>query len=482
MPRRDPLSVVPVLLCGGVGSRLWPTSRAKLPKQFAPLLGPTSLLQETCQRVAPLAGSRWLALGNEDHRFLVREQLGEMGVADLRMILEPTGKGTAPAIAAAALEVVDADPEALLLVLPSDHVVQDAEAFRRAVAVGAEAAREGALVAFGVVPTRAETGFGYIRAGEARGGWRSIAAFEEKPDAERAAALVASGDHLWNAGIFLFGARRYLEELERWRPAMVEAVRTAHAGGREDPELGFFRLDPGPWDAIQAESVDHAVMEHTADGAVVALDAGWDDAGSWDSLWRLLAPGPDANVTQGDTVVEDVRGSLIRSETRLVVCLDVEDLVVVETRDAVLVTRRGRADALKAMVERLRREGRPEAEVHRRVPRPWGSFESIDRGDGFQVKRLVVRPGGTLSLQSHVHRAEHWVVVRGVATVVRGEDTFTLHPDQSTYIPQGAVHRLENRGGEDLEVVEVQTGALLEEDDIVRYDDRYGRGPEGSAG
>lgn len=479
MPVSD---LVPVFLCGGSGTRLWPASRTASPKQFTRLAGDRTLFQQTCLRVGDLAGAHWIAVTNRDHRFLVAAQARGVGRDDVRLILEPLARNTAPAIAAAAVDLLETRGDALMLVLPADHVVADPPAFREAVRRGTEAAADGALVTFGVVPNRPETGFGYIRAEGAGEGPLPIAEFVEKPDAETAEAYLRGGAHLWNSGMFLFRASRLLEELEAARPEMRARVDRAWREGRDDGDGRVRHLAAEPFAEIRGESIDYAVMEHTDRGRVVPLDAGWDDAGSWDAVRRLGSPDGDGNVVDGDVALVGVRDSYVRSESRLVACVGVDDLVVVETDDAVLVSRRDRSGELKTLVERLRAEGRPEVEFPATVSRPWGAYRVLDGGDGFQVKRITVVSGGCLSLQYHHHRAEQWVVVRGTATVTRDGEVMELGVGRSVEIPLGAVHRLENRHDELLEIIEVQTGSYLGEDDIVRLEDRYGReDPKGSS-
>jgi len=468
------MRICPLFLSGGSGSRLWPLSRQHYPKQFLPLTGEFSLFQQTVRRVPRLSdGGRPIVVCNADHRFLVAEQLQACGVADPAILLEPVGRNTAPAVAVGALQALADHPEAILLVLPADHVIRDIPAFHAAIERGARAAAAGRLVTFGIVPHRAETGYGYIKAARTEGAARPVERFVEKPDAATAAAYVASGEYFWNSGMFMFRADRYLAELERFEPAMVEAARAAFERATRD--LDFIRLDKDAFAASPSNSIDYAVMERTADAVVIGLDAGWSDVGSWDALQEVGAADEHGNVTIGDVMAADSRNCYLRAESRLVATVGLNDLVVVETPDAVLVADRNRVQEVKAVVERLKREGREESDFHRRVLRPWGSYEGIAEAERFQVKRIVVKPGGKLSLQMHHHRAEHWVVVRGTAKVCCGDKTFLLSEDQSTYIPLGTVHRLENPGVIPLELIEVQTGSYLGEDDIVRFEDTYGR-------
>jgi mannose-1-phosphate guanylyltransferase/mannose-6-phosphate isomerase len=469
--------LVPVILSGGAGTRLWPLSRELYPKQLLPLLGPRTMLQDTVQRLIGLETAAPVVVCNEAHRFLVAEQLRAIGCQPGAIVLEPAGRNTAPAIALAAHAALAADEgDGLLLVLPADHVIRDVAAFQAAVAGAAAAARADHLVSFGVVPRSPETGYGYIRRGAVEGGAFRIAQFVEKPERARAEQFVASGDYYWNSGMFLFRARRYLEELDRHAPDIAAACRAAFTGAVHD--LDFTRVDVKSFEACRSDSIDYAVMEKTTDAVVVPLDAGWSDVGSWAALHEASDPDADGNVLRGDVLALDTHGSYVYSEHRLVATIGLADCVVVETKDAVLVAPRDRVQDVKQLVARLRSEGRYEHSLHREVFRPWGSYDSIDSGERFQVKRLVVRPGGVLSLQMHHHRAEHWVVVSGTARITRGEETFLLEENQSTYIPIGVRHRIENPGRIPLHIVEVQSGAYLGEDDIVRFDDRYGRGTQ----
>ena len=460
-----------VLLSGGSGTRLWPLSREAYPKQFLALAGEHSLLQDTWRRVAPLTALAPIVVANEEHRFLAGEQLRQVGVEGAAILLEPVGRNTAPAIAAAALQAMADDDDPLLLVLPSDHVVRDAAAFQAAVREAMPAAAAGALVTFGIVPEAPETGFGYIQAASGEG-VRAVSRFVEKPDAATAQAYVDDGSYYWNSGMFLFRASRYLEELGHFHPAMLEAVRAAFEGAARDGD--FVRLQKEAFAAAPADSIDYAVMEKTGRAMVLPVDIGWNDVGSWSALWAVSEQDADGNAHNGEVIAVDSHGSYVWSR-RLVALVGVDDLVVVETDDAVLVARKDRVQQVKDVVARLKADDRSHAVLHREVHRPWGSYDSIDQDEGFQVKRIKVKPGGRLSLQSHAHRAEHWIVVRGTARVTRDNDVFDLHANQSTYIPLGAKHRLENPGSEVLELIEVQSGDYLGEDDIVRYEDVYGR-------
>ena len=475
--------VHPVILSGGAGTRLWPVSRTLYPKQLLPLVSERTMLQETVRRVAGKGFAPPVVVCNEEHRFLIAGQLRELDIAPSRMVLEPVGRNTAPAAAVAALLLAGDDADAVMLLLPSDHVVEDVSGFLAAVETGLAAAENGALVTFGIPPTGPETGYGYIRRGAAYAGAKGcfrIARFVEKPDLEEARRLVRAGDYHWNSGMFLVRAGRYLEELERLKPEMVECCRRAVAGAVED--LDFLRLEAEAFSGIEPLSIDYAVMEHTEAAVVVPADMGWSDVGSWSALWEIGAKDGDGNVVLGDVITDGTTDSYIRSEGRLVAALGLDNVVVVATDDVVLVVRRDEAQNVKKVVEALARAGRPEHSVHTKVYRPWGYYQSIDAGDRFQVKRLHVNPGQKLSLQMHHHRAEHWVVVSGTAKVTRGDETFLLNENESTYLPLGVKHALENPGDAPLCVIEVQSGDYLGEDDTVRFEDRYGRVPAAKAG
>jgi mannose-1-phosphate guanylyltransferase / mannose-6-phosphate isomerase len=469
--------IVPVILCGGSGSRLWPLSRALFPKQFLPLLTERTMLQETVLRVSGGDGiGAPIVVSNEEHRFLVAEQLREIGVAPAAHILEPFGRNTAPAVAAAALMLLERDPDAALLVLPSDHMIRDIDAFRDCVARARALAERGSLVTFGLRPDEPNTGYGYIRRGAPVTGTQqafAVAEFVEKPDRARAADYVASGQYFWNSGMFVFTARRYVEELEALRPDIVSATRRAMAKGV--PDLDFLRLDAEEFSACPSESIDYAVMERTRSACVVSADFGWSDIGSWAALWSFGDKDAGGNVVRGDVYLDATSGSYVRAESRLVAAVGVDDLIIVETDDAVLVARKDRAQDVKQAVEHLKSSQRDEHISHRRVFRPWGYYECIDEGERFQVKRLMIKPGAKISLQLHRRRAEHWVVVSGRARITRGEQELMLGPNQSTYIEVGQKHRLENAGAEPLFVIEVQSGDYLGEDDIVRFADDYRR-------
>ena len=434
------------------------------------------MLQATWLRVAEIADAAPIVVAGEDHRFLVAEQLRQIGAPTPAIVLEPVGRNTAPAIAAAAMQAMASGDDPLLLVLPSDHVVRDAAAFRNAVRAAMPAAEEGALVTFGIVPDAPETGFGYIQADSTgdggNDGVRKVQRFVEKPDADTARSYLEAGGYFWNSGMFLLRASRYLEELQRFRPDIVGAVRSAFDAAARDGD--FIRLDKDAFAASPSDSIDYAVMEKTDAAMVLPVDIGWNDVGSWSALWDVSEQDSDGNAHHGDVVAIDSRNSYAYAR-RLVALVGVDDLVVVETDDAVLVARKDRVQQVKDVVGRLKAEQRSQAALHREVQRPWGSYDSVDVGDGFQVKRIKVKPGARLSLQSHTQRAEHWIVVRGTARVTRDNDVFELFANQSTYIPIGAKHRLENPGKDMLELIEVQSGDYLGEDDIVRYEDVYGR-------
>jgi mannose-1-phosphate guanylyltransferase/mannose-6-phosphate isomerase len=467
--------LVPVILSGGAGTRLWPLSRELYPKQLLRLVAERTMLQETVARTEGVPGlTPPIVVCNENHRFMVAEQLRELGTAPQAIVLEPQGRNTAPAAAIAALLASgggDADP--VLLVLPADHVITDVPAFQAAVAAGHVAAESGSLVTFGVVPDRAETGYGYIRRGAGPGPAFPVAKFVEKPDAATARGYVESGEYYWNSGMFMFRASAYLAELGRYAPAMLAACRAALAAAGRD--LDFLRLPAQEFASCPSDSIDYAVMEKTDRALVVPLAAGWSDVGSWAALADALPQDAEGNVTAGDVLTEDSSGCYLHSTSRLVAAVGLRDHVVVETKDAVLVAPRDRVQDVKELVAELKARGRHETSLHREVYRPWGSYDSIDSGDRFQVKRLIVKPGATLSLQLHHHRAEHWVVVTGTAKVTRGDEVFTLSENESTYIPIGVRHRIENPGKIPLHIIEVQSGTYLGEDDIVRFEDRYGR-------
>lgn len=463
--------LLPVILSGGSGTRLWPLSRESYPKQFLPLVEDISMLQATWRRVAPLAGRRPIVVANQEHRFMAAEQLREMGAEPSAILLEPVGRNTAPAIAVAALEAMRDGDDALLLVLPSDHVIRDEAAFHAVVQAALPAAREGRLVTFGIVPTAPETGYGYIQAAAGEG-VRAVAQFVEKPDRQTAERYLASGAYFWNSGMFLFRASRYLQELQRWQPAMLAACRQALDEARRDTD--FVRLQAERFATCPSDSIDYAVMEKTDAAAVIALDAGWNDVGSWAALWEATPQDAEGNAHHGDVIALNCRNTYAHA-SRLVAMIGLDDVVVVDTDDALLIAHRDQVQQVKDVVGKIKGSGRTHAVTHRKVYRPWGAYDSIDNGERFQVKRITVKPGGALSLQMHHHRAEHWIVVSGTAKVTRGDETILLAENQSTYIPLGVVHRLENPGRLPLELIEVQSGSYLGEDDIVRFEDVYGR-------
>ena len=468
--------LIPLILSGGSGTRLWPISRRNLPKQFLSLAGSETLFQQTLRRAMSLPDvATPVVVASDDQRFLAAEQLHELGIAKASILLEPVARNTAPAIAVGALESLTRDPDALLLVLPADHLIGDAGTFAAAVAQARPLANEGWLVTFGIRPDRPETGFGYIlRSDTLADGVFRVAQFVEKPALETAREYVDSGLYDWNSGMFLFKASRYLEELGEHAPAMLAAARTAYEKANTD--LDFVRLEAEAFGAATSDSIDYAVMEKTARAAVVPVSCDWSDIGSWDALWAAATKDADGNHLEGDVIALDTRGSLVRSHDRhLVATIGLDDVVVVTTPDATLVARRDASQDVKKVVEELKAAGRTEHDLHRVVRRPWGSYDSLESGDRFQVKRIVVKPGAALSLQMHHHRAEHWIVVKGVAEVTCDDKVFLLAENQSTYLPLGSRHRLRNPGKVPVELIEVQSGSYLGEDDIVRFDDVYGR-------
>lgn len=466
---------LPVIMAGGSGSRLWPLSRQLNPKQFLPLVdAEQSLLQATIKRLEGLDHQLPILICNEQHRFQAAEQLRQLEMEDARILLEPVGRNTAPAVALAALQATASGEDPILLVLAADHLIQNVEAFHASIGCALALAEEGKLVTFGIVPTHPETGFGYLEKGEvlAHGGF-VVSRFVEKPDAKTAQAYLDSGRYYWNSGMFILRASRYLQELERFAPAILDACRTSFANAQQD--MHFTRVDAEAFATCPENSIDYAVMEHTADAVVVPLDAGWSDIGSWSALWETADKDAEGNVLKGDVLVESTHDSYVHATHRLVATVGVDNLVIVETQDAVLVAHKDRVQDVKKIVDQLRSCKRHEHANHREVYRPWGVYDSIDSGPRYQVKRITVKPGAKLSVQMHHHRAEHWIVVSGTAKVTNGEKNYLVTENQSTYIPIGQVHALENPGVIPLELIEVQSGTYLGEDDIVRYEDRYGR-------
>ena len=471
------MKLFPVVLSGGSGTRLWPLSREALPKQLLPLVSEKSMLQETVTRLLGLPElAPVTVICNENHRFMVSEQFTAMQMTPLKIVLEPAGRNTTPAVAVAAILSLRANPEAILLVLPADHLIQDIQAFHQAVQQAEKLAEQGYLVTFGIVPDGAETCYGYIEQGSAIEGCPNafrVSSFVEKPNLASAQQFIDSGLFFWNSGMFVFRADRYLEELQRYRPDIFTACQMAVEGGYQD--LEFWRLDADAFLSCPQDSVDYAVMEKTDGAVVLAVDMGWNDIGSWSSLWNVGEKDESGNVVQGDVLLEECTDCLIRSEHRLVTAIGIRDAIIIETSDAVMVVDKGNAQQVKSLVDSLKTRQRPEHNSHRRVYRPWGYYENIDEGYRFLVKRMMVKPGAKLSLQMHHHRAEHWVVVSGTALVTRGEESVLLGENQSTYISMGVVHRLENPGKIPLQMIEVQSGAYLDEDDIVRIEDMYRR-------
>jgi mannose-1-phosphate guanylyltransferase/mannose-6-phosphate isomerase len=466
--------LVPVSLSGGAGTRLWPLSREMYPKQLLALTGKHTMLQDTALRLGGIAGAEPpIVVCNEAHRFTVAEQIRALGMQASAILLEPVGRNTAPAVALAALKAQTIDPEAILVVAPADHVIRALRVFQTAAEVAVSLAETGKLITFGIVAHAPETGYGYIRRGDGDGPAYPVAQFIEKPPLDVAAQFVASGDYFWNSGMFVFKAGRYLAELEVFAPDILEASRAAFRAATTD--LDFIRIDKTEFEKCRSESIDYAVMEKTRDAVVLPLDAGWSDVGSWSSLFDALPTDEDGNVLQGDVLVYDTHDCYVHSTSRLVAAVGMDDHIIVETKDAILVAPKGRVQDVKELVAAIKKAGRSESSLHREVFRPWGSYDSIDSGERFQVKRLTVKPGGVLSLQMHHHRAEHWIVVQGTARITCNDKVFLLSENESTYIPIGASHRIENPGKVFLHIVEVQSGSYLGEDDIVRFEDNYGR-------
>lgn len=465
----------PIIMAGGSGSRLWPLSRQLNPKQFLPLAeADFSMLQATIRRLDGLEAALPQLICNEQHRFLAAEQLRVLGLERANILLEPVGRNTAPAIALAALQAYSETEDPILLVLAADHLIQDVPAFQASIQTALPLAQAGKLVTFGIVPTHPETGYGYIEKGSNVGaGGFSVNRFVEKPDLQTAQGYLASGSYFWNSGMFMFRASRYLQELECYRPDILAACRAALAGGSQD--MHFTRVDEAAFAACPDDSVDYAVMEKTSDAVMVPLDAGWSDIGSWSALWTVSDKDAQGNVFKGDVLDQQSRNTYVHADSRLVATVGLDDLVIVETKDAVLVAHKDHVQDVKKVVDQLKNSARTEHINHREVYRPWGVYDSIDNGQRYQVKRITVKPGAKLSVQMHHHRAEHWIVVSGTAKVTNGERTYLVCENESTYIPIGQIHALENPGVIPLELIEVQSGSYLGEDDIVRFEDKYGR-------
>jgi mannose-1-phosphate guanylyltransferase len=465
--------IVPIILSGGSGTRLWPLSRKLHPKQFIDLVNDTTLFQDTILRL-PKDTANPLIICNEEHRFLAAEQLRQIDKESNGIILEPIGRNTAPAIALAALKFVNNGEDPLLLVLSADHLIQNIDAFHQSIKVAEKLAENNKLVTFGIVPDKAETGYGYIKADiNNTTDYYKIQSFTEKPNEEDAKKYLDSGNYLWNSGMFMFKASIYLQELEKFEPEILASCKKSCQTEYKDKD--FIRLNNDEFRQCPEQSIDYGVMEHTEGAMVVPLDANWSDIGSWDALWNAKNKDKNGNVSEGDVILDEVKNTYAYSSNRLVSVIGVSDLVIIDTQDALLVADKKYSQNIKNIVNQLKQDSRPEADNHRKVFRPWGYYDSIDADNGFQVKRILVNPGAKLSLQKHEHRAEHWVVVKGVAKVTCGEKTFSLKENQSTYIPKGEVHRLENQEGVDLEIIEIQTGDYLGEDDIIRLEDDYQR-------
>jgi mannose-1-phosphate guanylyltransferase/mannose-1-phosphate guanylyltransferase/mannose-6-phosphate isomerase len=464
--------MIPVILSGGSGTRLWPLSRGQYPKQFLPLVSEHTLLQDTLLRLSGIADLQApLAVCNEDHRFMMAEQLREINAKPAAIILEPVGKNTAPAVAMAALT---ASEDAVLLVLPADHVITNIEVFHQAIAHASVLAEQGFLVTFGIVPTEPETGYGYIkRDTEQQGAAFKVAAFVEKPDLATAKSYLQSGDYFWNSGMFVFKASCFLAELAKFNPIMLAVCRDALNAAEVD--VDFVRVNKAIFSTCPSDSIDYAVMENTDKAVVIPLDAGWNDIGSWSALWDVTKKDAFGNAISGDVLTLDTENSFIYADHKLVTVIGVRDLIIVETKDALMIASKDKVQDVKHIVAQLKKANRKEAEIHRKIYRPWGHYDLVDEGDRHHTKRIVVKPGAKLSVQKHHHRAEHWVVVKGTALVSRGDETLLITENESTYIPVGVIHSLENPGVIPLEIIEVQSGSYLGEDDIVRFSDQYGR-------
>ncbi|MDB4332022.1 mannose-1-phosphate guanylyltransferase/mannose-6-phosphate isomerase [bacterium] len=465
--------ILPVIMAGGSGTRLWPLSRGNYPKQFLPLSGEQTMLQNTISRLNGLVHSPAMLICNEEHRFIAAEQVRQLGVQHSGLFLEPVGRNTAPAIALAAFKAVEKGENPLLLILAADHVIDDTIAFQHSINQAVELAKQDKLVTFGIVGNKPETGYGYIKRGEQFNNGFVVDSFVEKPSLEMAKKYIDSGDYYWNSGMFLFKASRYLEELNTFRPDIYEACEKAMQVQNDD--MDFVRIDKAAFEKCASESIDYAVMEHTKDAVVVPMDAGWSDVGGFSALWDVSTKDKNGNVFTGDVKAINTKNTLVFGEDKLVATIGIEDLVIINTKDAVLVAHKDQSQHVKVIVQQLKAENRSEAVTHREVYRPWGKYDSVDSGERFQVKRITVKPGAKLSVQMHHHRSEHWIVVSGAAKVrIDGAEQLVTE-NESVYIPITAVHALENPGKVDLELIEVQSGSYLGEDDIVRFEDCYGR-------
>jgi mannose-1-phosphate guanylyltransferase/mannose-6-phosphate isomerase len=467
-------NILPVILSGGSGTRLWPASRSMYPKQLLPLVGDETMLQATAIRIRGLEGAAesCLIVSNESHRFSVAEQMNAVEMRS-QIILEPEGRNTAPAVALAALHALERDEDAILLIMAADHVIKDVDAFQAAVQKGVIAAETGRLVTFGIVPTNPETGYGYVRANVGNGEPVPVEEFVEKPDAETAQKYLDDGNYYWNSGMFLFRASTYLRELESQAPDILAACRESMKGQSVDGD--FIRPDAEAFKQCRSDSIDYAVMEKSINASMVPLDAGWSDVGSWSALQDICESDEKGNTLDGDALIHNCEGTYVQAESRLVAAVGLKDLIIVETKDSVLVADKWQSQDVKELVDRLKLSGRAETKLHRQVFRPWGSYDSLENADNFQVKRLIIKPGAILSLQKHAHRSEHWVVVKGTARITKNDDEFDLNVNESTYISIGDVHRIANPYDEEVHIIEVQCGDYLGEDDIIRLEDNYGR-------